>query len=329
MTQVYFATNRAFFFFFDSSYTVSYTDQIQPPTLVSGLVFGCAEVDGVDITSNSAGTITTIGQVSTGGFLPALAQSLAASPRNLVVFLHGFDNSFTDALTRAAFNREWIAACGLQQADTDMVAFSWPSLGKLFGFPIPQEDYKRDQGMARASGVHTMTFLAALEPILIAARNAGRHTYLLAHSMGNLALQSAVENWFLHGKSDVQLFDRVFLLAADCAYDTFGQPPPLAMSNLARLSAAVSVHFSRCDHVLQLSFLVNLGAQRLGQKGPENMADITQFPPERWHMYDATEIGDYNVNFLTSHQYYRLSPTVRQAICGMMLPALLPAEAAV
>jgi hypothetical protein len=38
-------------------------------------------------------------------------------------------------------------------------------------------------------------------------------------------------------------------------------------------------------------------------------------------MYDATNLRDYNRNFLTSHQYYRLSPTVRDAIAVDIAPA--------
>jgi hypothetical protein len=37
-------------------------------------------------------------------------------------------------------------------------------------------------------------------------------------------------------------------------------------------------------------------------------------------MFDATGVKDYNRNFLTSHQYYRLSPTVRDAIAVDIAP---------
>ena len=85
------------------------------------------------------------------------------------------------------------------RGDTTVLAFDWPSLGRIIDIPILPGDYLHDQTMARLSGIHLMTFFAGLEPILRTARANKRSTFLLAHSMGDLALESAVENWFLHG----------------------------------------------------------------------------------------------------------------------------------
>ena len=38
---------------------------------------------------------------------------------------------------------------------------------------------------------------------------------MLAHSMGNLALQIAVENWFLHGNGNAKLLDVAILAAGE------------------------------------------------------------------------------------------------------------------
>jgi hypothetical protein len=62
------------------------------------------------------------------------------------------------------------------------------------------------------------------------------------------------------------------------------------------------------------------GLQRLGQDGPKDRTDQTLFPAAIYRMFDATDIKDYDRNFLTSHQYYRLSPTVRDAIAVDMSP---------
>jgi hypothetical protein len=68
---------------------------------------------------------------------------------------------------------------------------------------------------------------------------------------------------------------------------------------------------------LDLSRAIN-NLQRLGQDGPKNRTDQTEFPAPTYRMFDATAITDYDRNFLTSHQYYRLSPTVRDAIAADM-----------
>ena len=56
----------------------------------------------------------------------------------LLQHVHGFDNAFSDALTRAAFNREWLAASGQPGTNTTVVAFSWPSSGRVVALPVWQ-----------------------------------------------------------------------------------------------------------------------------------------------------------------------------------------------
>src|SRR5208282_6327951 len=144
------------------------------------------------------------------------------------------------------------------------------------------------------------------------ARANGYRTYLLAHSMGNLALSSAVENWFLHGNGNAELFNVSILAAGDCRFDAFAQPNLAGLDGLSLLSSRISAYYSTADEVLKLSALLN-SVQRLGQQGPKDRDNLTEFPPTIYKTFDASGIDDYEHNFLTSHQYYRLSPTVRNA----------------
>ena len=104
--------------------------------------------------------------------------------------------------------------------------------------------------------------------------------------MGNFALESAVENWFLHGNGADKVFNLTLLAAADCPYDAFDLPPPGGFSRLANLSDRVSIYFSDVDDVLKLSMVLNF-AKRLGQDGPHNMADATEFPRNIFAMVDS------------------------------------------
>jgi esterase/lipase superfamily enzyme len=276
-------------------------------------------VDGVDIKTNQQGSITSIQDTNKGTFATSVTGDLSNAGRNLLVFIHGFDNTFEDAITRAAFNREFLAASGKPETDTTILAFSWPSLGKIVSFPVLDGDYRHDQKMAILSGVHLMSFLAQIEPLLRTARANGCRTYLLAHSMGNLALDSAVENWFLHGNGNAELFNVSILAAADCRFDAFAQPNLTGLDGLSLLTSRISIYYSGEDEVLDLSRVIN-GLQRLGQDGPKDRSDQAMFPAPTYRMFDATGIKDYNRDFLTSHQYYRLSPTVRDAIAVDMAP---------
>lgn len=316
-TTVYFASNRILTG--DPEAVVSYGPNIQPPSVSTGIIYGTAFVDGVDIRSGQQGSITSIQNTNTGAFAANVAGDLADAGRNLLIFVHGFDNTFEDAITRAAFNREFLAASGKPGTDTTVLAFSWPSLGKIVSFPVLDADYRHDQNMARLSGIHLMTFFARIEPLLRQARANGCRTYLLAHSMGNLALESAVENWFLHGNGNAELFHVAVLAAGDCGFDAFGQPNRAGLDGLPLLASRVSTYYSTEDDVLKLSGVIN-GMQRLGQDGPRNRTDQTAFPPATYKMFDASAIDDFNRNFLTSHQYYRLSPTVRAAIADDIAP---------
>jgi len=210
---VYFTTNRVITG--DATDYKSYGESIIPPSDPTQITYGTAFVDDANLTGDTVGAITSIQDISKGRFGPQALSDLSSPGRNLLTFLHGFDNSFEDAITRAAFNQLWFEQSGVAAANTTVIAFSWPSLGRLITPPIPWDDYFHDQTVAGQSGVHIMSFFANLEPIIKSARAKALQSFLLAHSMGNWALQAAVESWFLHGNGNVQLFDETFLAAAD------------------------------------------------------------------------------------------------------------------
>ena len=315
-TTVYFATNRVVSD--PPEDWQSYGTGIVAPSDPTKITYATAFVDNTDLTADKSGAIQQIQNVQQGGFSQTAIDDLSAPGRNLLVFIHGFDNSFENAITRAAFNREWFAKSEVEAADTTVVAFSWPSLGQPISFPLPWEDYKKDQTMAGQSGLHLMSFFANLLPIVQQARGQGSRVFLLAHSMGNLALAAAVESWFTHGNGDAALFDEAFLAAGDEQYNTFDFPEPGRLSDLYRLARRISIYFSGADQVLKVSELINLGAERLGQDGPDNRTDAARFPPAQYRMVDCTGFRDYDFGFQSSHQYYRRSPGVRDDIAETM-----------
>jgi esterase/lipase superfamily enzyme len=162
-----------------------------------------------------------------------------------------------------------------------------------------------------------MTFFANLQPLIDAARSKGNRVFLLAHSMGNWALQAAVESWFVHGNGDALLFDEAFLAAADEVHNTFGVAPPGRLSGLSRLAKRISIYSSQRDEVLKLSSAVNL-VRRLGQNGPDDGTNAVLFPPAKYLMVDCSSANDYAFDLASSHQYYRRSPQVRADIAKTM-----------
>jgi esterase/lipase superfamily enzyme len=315
-TTVYFATNRRIAGAAEDYR--NYGDAIVPPTDPTALTYGTAFVADANLTADTVGAITAIQSISKGRFSDEAFGDLSNAGRNLLVFIHGFDNSFENAITRAAFNQQWFAKSGLAGANTTVIAFSWPSLGRLISLPLPQADYFHDQTTAGQSGPHIMSFLANLEPIARKTRAAGRRVFLLTHSMGNWALQAAVESWFAHGNGATELFDEAFLAAADERYDSFSFPAEARLSDLKQLAKRISIYYSTADAVLCLSMVLNLGAKRLGQEGPHDRRDMALFPPAQYRMVDCSSFDDYERDFQGSHQYYRRSARARSDIAGKM-----------
>ena len=122
-TTVYFASNRILTG--APSAVTSYGPNIQPPSHPTAITYGTAFVDGVDVAADEQGSITSIQNTNTGAFAPDVAADLSNAGRNLLVFIHGFDNTFEDGITRAAFNREFLAASGEPATDTTY----WRSAG--------------------------------------------------------------------------------------------------------------------------------------------------------------------------------------------------------
>ena len=172
--------------------------------------------------------------------------------------------------------------------------------------------------MAGGSGLPLMRFFANLLPILEKARANGRRTFLLTHSMGNLALQAAVQAWFANGNGDADMFDEIFLAAPDIVDDAFDGAITNSLAPLSRLGRRITILHNRRDQVLdKLSETLNF-CRRLGQDGPRGGGDALLFPPATYRRIDCSGFTDYDDGFSGSHQYYRRSEGVRTEIAALM-----------
>lgn len=309
MTEVYFATNRVH----DGTPPHGYGYKVAPNT-PEAVTFAVATVSGISLPDESSGNIDAITDVTPGAFPAAILDRLVNSRKNLLVFIHGFDNSFDDAIKRAAFNREWLAAGG---ADMDVVAFTWPSAGELFAAPphTPPQAYFADQTRAGRSAFHLAHFFTVIDRIRAGYRlaNPGGRIILLVHSMGHYALQAAIQLWFGSPTPPKDLFfDEALLAAGDEIADTFERADGGRLSDLPRIASRISIYNSTCDVAMYLSTTFNLSA-RLGFDGPLHKHDASRYPPAKFRMIDCTAVRDYDPLDPpdASHQYYRRSKIVR------------------
>jgi esterase/lipase superfamily enzyme len=318
MTDILFVTNRA--------------PSVTPPQgitdfgdelLAAGtLWFGAATVSGINMHDPDAGT-ATIADLHWGtGFSPRQIATLTQSGNDIVVFVHGTDNDAQAAIQRAAYNKTWLEA--VAPRGFDMIAFTWPArnYGSLDQVLKYQDDYHTDQRQADASAAHVDLFFAELYRLKPQLGN--RKINLLCHSMGNRVLGGAVEAWYRGAAAPAPpLFDVALLAAADERADSFTQPNGGRLSNLYKLSTAITVYVSDADFLMAASDGVN-GYAPMGLSGPHDVADRQKFPQAVYQFVDCTDVNDYVAPRLSldlSHQYYRQSPTVRADIAATLVGA--------
>jgi len=262
----------------------------------------------------------------------AIRTDMAEAERPTIAFIHGFSNSFTDAIERAG----WILV--FYGIDANMFAFTWPSIASPIGIPLPYTDYTHDRAMAAASGpaiARTIRRLHDYVDALAQQDRCNQSIHLLCHSMGNYVLRNALQALMrLPDASagvtgDVRAmaalstdapdpsvlrrsFDKIVLAAADEDSDAFDDP--LKLKYLPRIGESVTVYHNRKDWVLNtLSAATKFNGPRLGNDGPDNMGSIS----DKVSAIDATAVDDFGPD-PESHQYYRIIPAVRDDIVAVL-----------
>ncbi|MEM7194677.1 MAG: alpha/beta hydrolase [Pseudomonadota bacterium] len=180
-------------------------------------------------------------EMSSETFQTELAQTIESdTDRDLLVFMHGYNVSFDEAVLRAGQ-----IAYDLDFAGT-VVLFSWPSKGSLLG-------YFSDESNSIASARYLFDFLAILD------NGPWRRVHVIAHSMGNRVLLSALSG----NPSDTLKLGQIIFAAADVYVQTFNAEfPKLGSVGLSKTS-----YVSDNDRALFASSLLHSG-QRVGY--PEN-----------------------------------------------------------
>ena len=99
MTTVYFATNRKL----DPAAVGGYGADIVA-SLPDAITYAVADVQGIVLGQEGSGRIAGITDKSPGTWSDAATAAVIGAKKNLLVFIHGFANTFEDAIKRAAFN---------------------------------------------------------------------------------------------------------------------------------------------------------------------------------------------------------------------------------
>ena len=218
--------------------------------------------------------------------------------RQVLFFVHGYNcqpelRVFPDALKLQGL-------CDALAPDlVEVVPLIWPC-DDDFGMVL---DYWDDQQSATVSGLALARILGkfvAWRDRLGTEETCLKHVNVLAHSMGNRVLATALASW-AHGYGAAPaLFRNVFMAAADVANDVFAPGEPGNM--LAAAARNVVVYHAADDFALRSSKVVNVRnrviRRRLGHTGP---AEPDQAPRN----VVAVDCDDFNSRYdRLGHSYF-------------------------
>src|SRR5581483_6861193 len=123
-------------------------------------------------------------------------EALPTDEQIAVVYIHGYNVSFEKAALRAAQIGFDLSIKGI------MAFFSWPSLGKLSGYPA-------DEAAIEASESAITEFM-----IDVAQKSGARTVHVIAHSMGNRGVLRAVNRIVMEAQQRSGVRFGQFILAA-------------------------------------------------------------------------------------------------------------------
>jgi esterase/lipase superfamily enzyme len=231
---------------------------------------------------------------------------MKAQSLDTLVFIHGFNVSFKNAVESAAKIGERYAKLSNKTYQPNIFVFSWPSDGEVTSYVNDRHDAETS-GYAFARGLMKLgTFLKAASP----EEACQQKINLIAHSMGNYVLRHALQQArkIANGASLSRIFDNIVLTAADEDNDAFEFDHKLA--TLPELTQRITVYFNNGDLALAASDLTKGNPDRLGHDGPGKPHQI----PAKVVIVDASDV----VNGISEHSYHVEEDKVAKDIIAVL-----------
>lgn len=227
----------------------------------------------------------------------------SSTARNLLMYVHGFNNLPDEILERA---RKLQRLCNKAAGDdpekqVEVIPIIWPcdnDLGMI-------KDYWDDQQAAKKSGISFSRLLARFMAWRSAEEQKKDPCYkrinILSHSMGNLVVMRTLQEWGEAYGGIPQIFRNIFMMAADIPNEALedGEPGeyiPDAARNVVVYYAGddMAMTASKVSNVKNLEF-----TRRLGHTGPERMSKV----PENVYAADCDSFNN-DADRLKGHTYF-------------------------
>lgn len=234
------------------------------------------------------------------------------SQKHLTLLIHGYNNAWEDAIH--LYEKVSTNLFEGPNALGELISFDWPSKGSLLG-------YLPDRAEARKTGDDLTNVLSDLYDWMASvqlatakdpAKNCRAKTSIIAHSMGNYALEYALNAVWTRKNRPllVSLLQEVLMVAADVDNDLFRNGENVTHGDgegLANLAYRITSLYTGRDDVLGASAgLKHFGKRRLGRSGLDRNYPV---PDNVWDI-DCTNILDPSVNGMAIHgEYFNESRT--------------------
>jgi len=221
-----------------------------------------------------------------------------------LLFVHGFDTSFEDAIFQLA-QITW----DTQYAGVP-IAFSWPSKGNIDPLRHPDQAllaYNYDKDSARYSQGAFLDVLHLLQTSAHVSK-----VYIVAHSMGNQIVVNAIDQANYRGEE--HFLTEVILAAPEVDWDTFKLSGPMLVNS----ANGVTLYAFSADKALRFSVKWN-GENRAGfipKTGPLTFPGI--------ETVDVTAAGDDMLGI--NHDVYRTTRSVLDDIGQILMNGKHPPD---
>lgn len=245
-------------------------------------------------------TIQELKTLSKEDALALIRTRLSASKtyrNHALIFIHGYNNSFDDALYRAAqlsYDLKFDGASFL---------YSWPSGGGTLSYP-----YDRDS--AQQAEQYLSRFLQ-----MVVAETGAESVDIIAHSMGNQPLLQVLRD-FRRSTPESARINQVILAAPDVDRDTF----EYVSSQITGVSRGVTLYASANDKALVVSRRFAGGVPRAGDV-PSDLG------PAVIQGIDTIDVSALSTEYLAiNHSSYAEKSALIQDIEQLLLTGLRPPE---
>jgi esterase/lipase superfamily enzyme len=233
-------------------------------------------------------TLERIEYSSAANFFSELRTQLAsrAGANDSLVYVHGFNTSFEEAVLRAAQIGFDLKVKGIT------AAFSWPSAGSIT--PL---SYSADRASIEASEPHLEEFLTRL-----LTESGSARVHVLAHSMGNIGLLRSLDRVSQTLRNKGLSFGQLILAAPDVDRDLFVRLATVYPT----LSARTTLYTSSHDLALQVSSVMG------------NFARAGFYPPVTViNAIDTVRVSGIDMSII-GHDYYAEAEPVLYDIYALL-----------